>query len=86
MASTPPRSWYQNAPEKWAPFRNIPIKRLSRLFLAVFFLFCIFGSFGDLMAGGRTAYPAVLASAFYSGITAAAWIIVMARLPRACYC
>jgi Stage II sporulation protein E (SpoIIE) len=82
MALTPPQSWYRTTPEKWAPFRSIPIKRLSRLFLAVFFLFCIFGFFGDLMAGGRTAYQAVLASAFYSGITAAAWIIVIARLPR----
>src|SRR6267154_3106167 len=82
MALTPPRSWYRNAPEKWAPFRSIPIKRLSRLFLAVFFLFGIFGFFGDLMAGGRTAYPAVLASALYSGITAAVWIIVIARRPR----
>ena len=52
------------------------------MFLAVFFLFCIFGFFGDLMAGGRTAYPAVLASAFYSGINAAAWSIVMSRRPR----
>ena len=82
MPLTPPQSWYRTTPEKWAPFRSIPIKRLSRLFLAVFFLFCIFGFFGDLMAGGRTAYQAVLVSAFYSGITAAVWIIVIARLPR----
>jgi sigma-B regulation protein RsbU (phosphoserine phosphatase) len=52
------------------------------LFLAVFFLFCIFGFFGDLINGGRTAYPAVLASAFYSGINAAAWSIIMSRRPR----
>jgi serine phosphatase RsbU (regulator of sigma subunit) len=41
------------------------------LLLAVFFLFCIFGFFGDLMAGGRTAYQAVVVRALYSGITAA---------------
>jgi serine phosphatase RsbU (regulator of sigma subunit) len=82
MALTLPRFLHRNTPEAWAPFRSIPIKRLSRLFLAVFFLFCIFGFFGDLMVGGRTAYPAVLASAFYSGINAAAWSIIMSRRPR----
>lgn len=82
MPLTLPRFLDRNTPEAWAPFRSIPIKRLSRLFLAVFFLFCIFGFFGDLMAGGRIAYPAVLASAFYSGITAVAWSIVMTRRPR----
>src|SRR5258707_3455185 len=83
MPLIPPQSWYRKSPDKWAPFRSIPIKRLNRLILAVFFLFCIFGFFGDLMGGGRMPYQAVLVSAFYSGITAAVWIIVIARLP--CY-
>lgn len=82
MALTLPRFLHRNTPEAWAPFRSIPIKRLNRLFLAVFFLFCIFGFFGDLMAGGLTPYPAVLASAFYCGITAVAWSFVMSRIPR----
>jgi serine phosphatase RsbU (regulator of sigma subunit) len=82
MALNPFKSWYQNTPTRWASFQSIPLKRLSRLFLAVFFLFCIYGFFSDLMAGGLMAYPVVLASAFYSGITATAWIVVLSRPTR----
>jgi serine phosphatase RsbU (regulator of sigma subunit) len=80
-AQTP---WYLRKPKSWTNFQSIPWSRLWVLFLAVFTLFSTFGFYGDLMGGGTTPAGAVLAGVLWSGIVAATWIVVLARLPAWC--
>lgn len=81
MISNSQVPWYLRKPKGWLHFQSIPFSRLWVLFLAVFMLFSTFGFYGDLMSGGHLPYLAVLIDVLQSGITAALWIIVLARLP-----
>ncbi|MFZ0662177.1 MAG: PP2C family protein-serine/threonine phosphatase [Acidobacteriaceae bacterium] len=81
MASSTHTPWYLRRPSGWRQFQSIPLSRLWPLFLAVFMLFSTFGFYGDLMGGGRTPYLVVVVGVLQSGLVAALWIIVLARLP-----
>ena len=62
--------------------RATPWKRLWLLLVAASLLFSVFGFFYDLMSLGTTPYAAVLALAVFSALNAAAWVIVIYKLPR----
>ncbi len=51
------------------------------LILAVFMLFSTFGFYADLMNGGVLPYAVVAVGVIESGLTAVAWVYVLARLP-----
>ncbi|HVU00083.1 MAG TPA: PP2C family protein-serine/threonine phosphatase [Acidobacteriaceae bacterium] len=75
------KPWYLRGPKRWQHFQGVPWKRLWLLMVAVFMLFSIFGLFYDLMALGTVPYAVVAVDAIYSGLNAAMWILVLARLP-----
>src|ERR1700733_15507245 len=78
------KDWYRRASEwysnRWIHFRTVPIKRLWVLIAAVFLLFSVFGFYVDLMYGGMLPYVVVLQIAFFVGLNASLWIIVLSRL------
>lgn len=62
-------------------FQSIPLSRLWILVVAVVLLFSTFGFYGDLMSRGHLPVLVVLVGVLWSGLTAAIWILVLARLP-----
>ena len=75
------KPWYLRPPAGRRNFRIAPWKRLWLLLVAAFLLFSVFGFYYDLMSLGTTPYAVAAAYAFYSGLNAALWIIVVYRLP-----
>ncbi|MBT9329759.1 serine/threonine-protein phosphatase [Acidipila sp. 4G-K13] len=68
-------------PKRWTHFRSVPMNRLWVLMAAVFLLFSVIGFYVDLTSRGTLPYAVVLLIAAVSGLNAALWIIVLARLP-----
>ncbi|HZZ39782.1 MAG TPA: PP2C family protein-serine/threonine phosphatase [Acidobacteriaceae bacterium] len=66
---------------RWQMFRDVPWKRLWNFLLAVFLLFSVIGFYSDLMFLGRTPFAIVLVLSAISGLDAAVWVAVAARLP-----
>ena len=62
------RAWLGERPKRWAHLRQIPLRRLWVLLLAVFLLFSVIGFYVDLMAGGVLPYAVVLINAALSGV------------------
>ncbi len=75
------KPWYLRPPAGRRNFRMVPWKRLWLLLVAAFLLFSIFGFYYDLMSLGTAPYAVAAMYAFYSGLNAALWIIVVYRLP-----
>ncbi len=75
------RAWLGERPKRWAHLRQIPLRRLWVLLLAVFLLFSVIGFYVDLMEGGVLPYAVVLINAALSGVNAVIWVVVLARLP-----
>lgn len=74
------RRWY-DWPDNWRSFRDVPLKRVWILYLAVFFLFCVVGFFTDLMNMGQIPYATATMIAAVTGIDAMLWLFMMSRLP-----
>ncbi|HUB17639.1 MAG TPA: PP2C family protein-serine/threonine phosphatase [Acidobacteriaceae bacterium] len=74
------RRWYE-WPDHWRSFRNVPLKRLWILYLAVFFLFCVVGFFSDLMSMGQIPYATAIMIAVATGVDAMLWLFMMNKLP-----
>jgi hypothetical protein len=78
-----PKSWLLKTPKKWTHFRSVPMSRLWVLMLAAFLLFSVIGFYVDLANRGTLPYAVTLVIAVLSGLNAALWIFVLARLPMA---
>jgi hypothetical protein len=74
------KAWYLAMPKRWVHLRYVPLKRLWVMIVAVFLLFTVIGFYYDLIAKGEIPYAMVVVMAIYSGLNAALWIIVLARL------
>jgi Stage II sporulation protein E (SpoIIE) len=74
------RRWY-DWPEHWRAFREIPLRRIWILYLAVFFLFCVVGFFSDLMNMGQIPYATAIVIAGVTGVDALLWLFMMNKLP-----
>lgn len=74
------RRWY-DWPKHWRAFRDVPLRRLWILYLAVFFLFCVVGFFSDLMNLGQIPYATAILIAVVTGLDALLWLFVMNKLP-----
>jgi phosphoserine phosphatase RsbU/P len=74
------RRWYE-WPDHWRSFRNVPLRRLWILYLAVFFLFCVVGFFSDLMNMGQVPYATAIVIAVATGVDAMLWLFMMNKLP-----
>jgi len=73
-------AWLMSPSTRWAHFRTVPLRRLSALMAAVFFLFGVLGPFVDLTVGkGELPYPVVFMIMAISGVNAAIWIVVLSR-------
>ncbi len=74
------RSWYE-WPQHWRAFRDVPLRRVWILYLAVFFLFCVVGFFSDLMNMGQIPYATAIVIAVVTGLDALLWLFMMNKLP-----
>src|SRR5579872_2304835 len=74
------RRWY-DWPEHWRAFRDVPLRRVWILYLAVFFLFCVVGFFSDLMNMGQIPYATAILIAVVTGLDALLWLFMMNKLP-----
>ena len=74
------RHWY-DWPERWRAFRHVPFRRLWILYVAVFLLFSIIGTFSQMMHMGRLPYPVVITIAVICGLDAILWLFMINRLP-----
>ena len=74
------RRWYE-WPEHWRAFRDVPLKRVWNLYLAVFSLFCVVGFFTDLMNMGRFPYATAVMIAVVTGVDALLCLLMIATLP-----
>jgi serine phosphatase RsbU (regulator of sigma subunit) len=74
------RRWY-DWPEHWRAFRDVPLRRVWILYLAVFFLFCVVGFFSDLMNLGQIPYATAIVIAVATGLDALLWLFMMNKLP-----
>lgn len=74
------RRWY-DWPQNWRSFRDVPLKRVWILYLAVFFLFCVVGFFSDLMNMGQIPYATAIVIAVVTGVDALLWLFMMSKLP-----
>ena len=75
------RPWYLRRLARWNALRSVPLSRLWVLLLAAFLLFSIPGFYSDIMSHGVYPYAVALAVAAITGLNAAIWIFVFARLP-----
>ena len=62
----------------------MPVRQMWKLLVGVTLLFSFSGFYADLMDGGTWPYAIALAIALYSGLTAAVFVITLARLPLYC--
>ncbi len=76
------KPWFLRTPTRWTHFRSLPLRHLSVLMVAVFFLFSVIGYYVDLINKGELPYLVVFAVAIFSGLNAVLWIVVLARLSR----
>jgi hypothetical protein len=77
------KPWYLRTSTRWTHFRSVPFKRLWVLMAAVFVLFSVIGFYADLnAANGEMPYAVAFAVAFFCGVNAVLWIVVLARLSR----
>src|ERR1700685_2984476 len=77
------KPWYLRTATRWTHFRAVPFKRLWVLMAAVFVLFSVIGFYADLnAANGEMPYVVAFAIAFFCGVNAVLWIVVLARLSR----
>jgi Stage II sporulation protein E (SpoIIE) len=74
------RRWY-DWPDQWRAFRDVPLRRVWILYLAVFFLFCVVGFFSDLMNLGQIPYVTAILIAVVTGLDALLWLFMMNKLP-----
>jgi hypothetical protein len=74
------RRWYE-WPQHWRAFRDVPLRRVWILYLAVFFLFCVVGFFSDLMNMGQIPYVTAILIAVVTGLDALLWLFMMNKLP-----
>jgi Stage II sporulation protein E (SpoIIE) len=72
--------WLLRRPKRWAHLDQVPFSHLAVLLFAVFLLFSVFGFYVDIISGGEQPYAVVAVNATYSGLNAALWILVLARL------
>lgn len=82
------RAWLKGSSKSWwTPFRSVPLKHLAVLMTAVCLLFSIIGPIIDLVSSeGAMPYSAVLTIMLFSGLNAAAWILVLSRGSRLILC
>jgi hypothetical protein len=73
------KPWYLRSSRRWQAFQNVPWKRLWLFTSAVFLLFSVIGFYNDLMYGGVIPYSVVLMIAFFCGLNAVMWIVVISR-------
>lgn len=75
--------WILRSITRWTYFRRVPFRRLWVLMTAVFLLFSVIGFYLDINGSkGEMPYAVVVAVATFSGLNAALWIVVLARLSR----
>jgi hypothetical protein len=75
--------WFLRSSTRWVHFRTVPFERLWVLMTAVFLLFSVIGFYIDLNGSmGKMPYAVVAAVAIFSGLNAALWVVVLARLSR----
>ncbi|HTD55088.1 MAG TPA: hypothetical protein VK670_06880, partial [Silvibacterium sp.] len=79
MQATTWKRWRSEIPRNVLYYRDVPIRQMRWLFLAVFCLFSIMGLFGDLMNLGREAYPVVILNASASGLVAVVYVLIATR-------
>ena len=77
--------WLFNKQKRWNHLHSIPLNQLATLLLGVFLLFSVVGFYIDLISGGRVPYTDLLVLASMSGLNAALWVLVVARLPGIFY-
>jgi serine phosphatase RsbU (regulator of sigma subunit) len=77
--------WLLNKQKRWNHLHSIPFSQLATLLLAVFLLFSVVGFYIDLISGGRIPYTDLFVIAAMSGLNAALWVLVIARLPGIFY-
>jgi serine phosphatase RsbU (regulator of sigma subunit) len=77
--------WLLNKQKRWNHLHTIPMSQLATLLLGVFLLFTVVGFYIDLISGGRIPYADLLVLATMSGLNAALWVLVVARLPGIFY-
>jgi sigma-B regulation protein RsbU (phosphoserine phosphatase) len=63
-------------------WRQVPLRRLTSLLLAIFFLFGMVGCFVDLLDLGQKPFIPVVAWSAFSGFIAVVWILAYFRDPR----
>jgi serine phosphatase RsbU (regulator of sigma subunit) len=75
--------WYRRRSRSWDALRRLPARSLLRLYLAVFFLFSIFGFFQNLMVPERLPLLVVLFLGVVNGAYSVLypWILVRHRSP-----
>lgn len=74
------RRWYE-WPRQWGGLREVPLRRVWILYLAVFFMFCVVGFFSDLMNLGDFPYATAIMIAVVTGLDSALWLFMMNKLP-----
>lgn len=62
--------------------RVLPIKRWALLFLAIFFLFSMFGFLIDMFGLGHKPLMVALAWTLFTGLIAVVYLLVLAKAPR----
>lgn len=69
-------------PSHRAYWRTVPIRRLTSLLLAIFFLFGTVGCFVDLLDHGQKPFVEVVVWSLFSGFIAVVWVVAYIRGPR----
>ena len=72
--------WLGRRPKRWRHLDDVPVRELWLYLAAVFFLFSTIGPYANIMAHGRQSYAAVFTVGVFSGLNAALWVFVLARL------
>jgi hypothetical protein len=79
MQATTWKRWRSEVPQNVLYYRDVPIRQMRWLFLAVFCLFAIMGLFGDLMNLGKEPYVVVVLNAVASGLVALVYLLIATR-------
>ncbi len=74
------KRWYE-WPQHWRTFRDVPLSRIWKLYLAVLLLFCVVGFFNDLINMGKFPYAIAIMIAVATGLDAVLWLFTMSKLP-----
>jgi hypothetical protein len=73
------KRWYSNTPRNALAYRDLPVRQMLILFLAVFCLFSTMGLFNDLMNLGKVPYPIVFLNTVASGAVALVYVVIATR-------